>query len=277
VNGPARPAESDNGNNDNLPVPYDVGYARPPAEHRFKKGHSGNPSGRPKRAKNKPKPFDPGHQPTDDLILEEAYRPVTIREGDKVIELPAIQAAMRSLAISAMKGSRLSQRALAELVRQVEDRKADELRTVMENAFDYKQKWAAEIERCGKLGLENPTPIPHPDDIIIDMRTGHVRTEGPLDEIEKQSWDQRLARREEAQAEVNAFAENYRRSRSKKSKTMWLLEWHFEQTIFDIINDSMPARYKAKLANRSYQEGASKEGKALDEFRKTLKRRGRDC
>jgi hypothetical protein len=60
------------------------------------------------------------------LVLEEAYRLVTIREGEKVIELPAIQAAVRSLATSAMKGSRLFQRALAELVREVEDRKGSE-------------------------------------------------------------------------------------------------------------------------------------------------------
>lgn len=29
-------------------TPYEVGYGRPPAEHRFKPGQSGNPSGRPK-------------------------------------------------------------------------------------------------------------------------------------------------------------------------------------------------------------------------------------
>lgn len=28
---------------DNLPVRYEVGYGKPPAEHRFQKGTSGNP------------------------------------------------------------------------------------------------------------------------------------------------------------------------------------------------------------------------------------------
>lgn len=253
---------------DQMPVKagYEVGYAKPPAQHRFEKGKSGNPRGRPKGAKNKVRQYDPALQPTDNLILEEAYRPVAIREGDRTIELPAIQAAMRALAISAMKGSRLSQRALAELVRTVEDRKADERLTAMENAFDYKQKWTAELERRRKFGSDDPDPIPHPDDLIIDMRTGHVKTEGPLDEREKRKWDERLACRAEAQAEVNAFAAKCRKARSHKARIMWRLEWHFEQRIFDILNDSLPERYKATLESRSYAEGASKEGKTLEEM-----------
>jgi hypothetical protein len=85
---------------------FEVGYRKPPSEHRFRKGQSGNPNGRPKGSKNKPRAFNPSQQPTDSLVLEEAYRMVTIREGEKVIELPAVQAAVRSLAISAMKGTR---------------------------------------------------------------------------------------------------------------------------------------------------------------------------
>ena len=248
---------------------FRVGYGKPPAEHQFKKGQSGNSKGRPRGARNKPQvKFDGALQPTDNLILEEAYRSVTIREGERTIELPAIQAAVRALAISAMKGSRLSQRALAELVRTVESRKSEERLTSMENAFEYKQKWTEELARRERCGVNEPDPIPHPEDIIIDMRSGHVTTEGPLDELEKKAWDQRLARRDEAQAEVSVFAHKHRCARSDKAKTVWRLEWHFEQRIFDIINDSLPRRYKATLNNRSYAEGASRAGKALEEFRR---------
>lgn len=37
---------------DNRDPSPSVGYCRPPAEHRFKPGHSGNPKGRPKGSRN---------------------------------------------------------------------------------------------------------------------------------------------------------------------------------------------------------------------------------
>ncbi len=40
------------GNNKENQKDYEVGYKRPPREHQFKPGQSGNPKGRPKKNKN---------------------------------------------------------------------------------------------------------------------------------------------------------------------------------------------------------------------------------
>jgi Family of unknown function (DUF5681) len=90
---------------------YKVGYGRPPPETRFRKGVSGNPGGRPRgmtagRAKR--------------LALQEAYRPVTVREGDEVGILPTIQAVMRQQARSAAKGNRPAQRHFIDRVQAIE-------------------------------------------------------------------------------------------------------------------------------------------------------------
>lgn len=237
-----------------LPVPYQVGYGKPPAEHRFKKGKSGNPNGRPKRKKAKPAEVDTGfgRKAAEEFLRMEAYRTVTIREGDQVMELPAIQAVFRAMGVAAMKGNRFVQKTLAEMVTKMEaDHYASRLE-LFETMLEYKHKCDKEIERCRKAGLPEPDPIPHPDDIILDPHTGKVEILGPQTKEEKQRLDQALARRAVAQSEVNYFAEKYRRTRDPERKARWLEEWHYEQRMFDIINDVVGPRYKAKLQNRSY-------------------------
>jgi hypothetical protein len=41
-------------------APYQVGYGKPPEQHRFQKGVSGNPSRRPKGTKGKKPEIDTG-------------------------------------------------------------------------------------------------------------------------------------------------------------------------------------------------------------------------
>lgn len=251
-------------------VPYPVGYGRPPAEHRFKKGQSGNPKGRPKGSANKPK-VDTGHgmRAAEEYLRHEAYRPVTLREDGELIELPAIQAVFRAMGVAAMKGNRFAQKTMAELVTDLERRDAEARMELFGNALEYKQRWSEEIERCQKHGLTVPEPIPHPDDIILDPHDGGVSIKGPQTKEQKQRLDHALERRAEAQEEVNYFADKYRKARSEKIKARYLDDWHWEQRMFDIINDSVPPRYKAELENRSYREGASREGKALKELRES--------
>src|SRR4051812_38677849 len=91
---------------------YTVGYRKPPVHSRFRKGQSGNPRGRPRGA------MSTGRAKA--LALKEAYRPVTIREGDKILTLPAIQAVMRSQVALAAKGNGPAQRTVIEAVQTIE-------------------------------------------------------------------------------------------------------------------------------------------------------------
>jgi hypothetical protein len=90
---------------------YEVGYRKPPVHTRFRKGQSGNPTG--------------GRRNTEierakKLVREEAYRPITVRESDKVIRMPILQAVLRNQLTLAAKGSVPAQRAVARNIQDIE-------------------------------------------------------------------------------------------------------------------------------------------------------------
>lgn len=70
----------------------------------------------------------------------------------------------------------------------------------------------------GKYLLLLGNPLPHPDDILIDFRSGRVRTAGPMTKEEKADWEKRLARRDEAQVEMSEFAKLHKRARTESQK-----------------------------------------------------------
>mgnify|MGYP006898271337 CR=1 FL=1 len=244
----------------------EVGYGRPPAEHRFVKGRSGNPKGRPRKPKgqlvHRPQTnsLDVGAQPANVLLIQEAYRPVTIREGDRVIELPAIQAVFRSMGVAAMKGNRFAQRTLAELVQNVEEQDRKTRAEYVDTAIKYKTDWEETIEWAREKGIKEPTPLPHPDDVVIDLRTATVHVNGPVTPEDKFHWDAKLQRRDEAQAEVTFYSGLHHAEENPERKERLLDDWHFEQRMFDMINDNLPRRYRKTLENRSWAAGASRPG-----------------
>ncbi|MET4808189.1 DUF5681 domain-containing protein [Limibacillus sp. MBR-115] len=80
---------------DPQPNPEDdrVGYGRPPRQHRFRKGQSGNPRGRPKGSLN-----------VLDLLAIELNRKLTLREGDRTRVDSKLAAIIARFVESGLKG-----------------------------------------------------------------------------------------------------------------------------------------------------------------------------
>ena len=126
------------------PHDYNVGFGKPPEEHRFKKGESGNPAGRPRGAKSG-KPARP-EEWLKAIVLEEAYRDITVGEGDRTVTMPMAQAIIRTLAVEAAKGKPRPQRLFTEMLSTIEQEKTEEHDEFFKIAMDYKFDWEEELE-----------------------------------------------------------------------------------------------------------------------------------
>lgn len=185
---------------------YDVGYAKPPVSSRFRPGQSGNPKGRPKGSKNRRPSLN--EERMKDIILDEAYRTITVRDGDRNVTVPMAQAIIRSLAVNAAKGQHRAQRLFAELLAATERSRADLHERYLASAIEYKVEWERELARREALGIRDlPPPLPHPDHVVIDIRKGSVRFAGPATREEKAEWDAILGEKAVLEESVAALVE----------------------------------------------------------------------
>jgi hypothetical protein len=166
-------------------------YRNPPIEHRFRKGVSGNPRGRPRKTralvgtKIGGKPSVGFEDRVKSLAIEEAYRIIKIREGDRVEKVPVIQAIIRKVAVAAANGNTRAQQTYLNLVIGAEADRRVATMEVLEYAVVYKDHWGRVLAERARSGATGPEPVPHPDDVIIDSETGEVRYDGPVNEEQK--------------------------------------------------------------------------------------------
>ena len=159
---------------------YEIGYAKPPAKSQFKPGQSGNVKGRPRK---KPKPSgvpQDWDQRYKDIFLEEAYRTIPIREGDKTIKIPLIQAVVRRMGLDALRGDHKALKMYLGAANKIEDEKSQENLDWLDAILAWKWKCVDELEHCKRHNLVPPEMIPHPDNIILHPKTGLVHVIGPL-------------------------------------------------------------------------------------------------
>jgi hypothetical protein len=88
---------------------FKIGRGRPPREHRFKKGSSGNPRGRPKGSKN-----------LKTYVTKAAREKVSVRQNGKSKRIPKIEATIAQLSNKAASGDPRSMEQFINRVEKVE-------------------------------------------------------------------------------------------------------------------------------------------------------------
>ena len=98
---------------DNRDSDYQMGYGKPPQHTRFKKGESGNPSGRPKGSKN-----------LTTLLEKELKQRVVVTENGRRRSITKQEAMVKHLVNKAVSGDRPLMQLLLDEIRLVEARAA---------------------------------------------------------------------------------------------------------------------------------------------------------
>ncbi len=160
---------------------YAVGYGKPPTSSRFKRGKCPNPGGRPKGSKNKAV----GLARLSQLVLKEASRKITVKEGGVPNHVDITTGILRRVALQAFKGEPRQQRLWFELLAAAQaeqDRLENEFK---ETWIALKLKLEQQIDREIAAGRPPPKLDIHPEQIVVDYYEGTVEIRGPLTREER--------------------------------------------------------------------------------------------
>ena len=138
---------------------YEVGFGKPPKEHQFQRGTSGNLKGRPKGAKN---------LKTD--LLEELSEMMSVREGDRERRISKQRALIKTQVARALKGNDRAAAKMIDLYLKViglDDDAADADLPLTEDERAVVEKLEERLRR--RMGITPPkTDDKNPDEVDGD-------------------------------------------------------------------------------------------------------------
>jgi hypothetical protein len=168
---------------------FGPGYGQPPKEHQFKKGQSGNPRGRPKAEAL------PTQTALSAALLKEGERVVKLNEGGTSSDISMLDAVVRSVGHSAVKGNAYAARTFLQHFDRAEAERKAIIAEEVKWWTDMVQQHRDVLESYRALGKAAPNILPHPDDVVIDPVKG-VRFIGPTTDEEFARMEDTLAHRD---------------------------------------------------------------------------------
>jgi hypothetical protein len=109
---------------------------------------------------------------------------------------------LRKVAVNAANGNTRAQRIYLDLVIGAEAERSAAAAELLRAAVEGKEYWADIFAEYDRRGIERPDPVPHPDDVVIDYKTGEVRINGPVMTEQKDARETALFNKKEFEKDL---------------------------------------------------------------------------